>query len=297
MWLAFALLAPISFALVHILDEYCVEEIFEKPWMGMITSSLASIVVVLPLPFIWNAVDWGNPTTSVVVACIIIGIIIQISSGLQFQSLSFSEAGIVSAYWNMIPAFVLVGSFVIYNEVLVAREYIGILALLACSIGFCLLDGNLHSRWKTFVIMLLAAMLETIVFLAEEKLFTLIPFITGFYLITAGIVLAGVFPLVLHRETRLIFVKNKSLLLGAAKFFVLIEIVNLVALGSSQKAIDLGVPSLVSAIEATIPAFTFIISGLLFLLTPKFGNKESLKKAPTKMMLVALMALAIMLIA
>jgi hypothetical protein len=39
----YALLSPLLWAIVHLLDWYCVEQIFEKPWMGGIFSSLALI--------------------------------------------------------------------------------------------------------------------------------------------------------------------------------------------------------------------------------------------------------------
>ena len=42
MWLVFALLSPLFWAIVTVLDRHCVERIFDRPWMGVITSALAS---------------------------------------------------------------------------------------------------------------------------------------------------------------------------------------------------------------------------------------------------------------
>ena len=61
MWLFYALLGPPFWALVHILDSHCVGEVFDRPWVGIVTSSLATAVIVLFLPFILPVDDWLFP--------------------------------------------------------------------------------------------------------------------------------------------------------------------------------------------------------------------------------------------
>jgi len=47
-WLAFALVSPAFWAIVHVLDSYCVDKVFDRPWIGVITSG-ATILFALPL--------------------------------------------------------------------------------------------------------------------------------------------------------------------------------------------------------------------------------------------------------
>ena len=105
MWLVFALMAPFFFAVVHVLDSYCVSDIFEKPWVGGLTSSLATVVVILmAMPFVLPFIEWSLPPSKIILLALLAGGLIQASQFLYFQALSYSEAGIVAAYWNMIPA-------------------------------------------------------------------------------------------------------------------------------------------------------------------------------------------------
>ena len=51
-----------------------------------------------------------------------------------------------------------------------------------------------------------------------------------------------------------------NLLNSSIRLFVLIEIINLIALAFAQKSIQEGTPSLVAAVETTMPGFTFLIA-------------------------------------
>ena len=52
MWIQYALFSSFLWAIVHILDEYCVDNIFSKPWLGVVTSSGISAGIFLVLPFL-----------------------------------------------------------------------------------------------------------------------------------------------------------------------------------------------------------------------------------------------------
>jgi drug/metabolite transporter (DMT)-like permease len=140
MWLIFGLAAPLLWALVHILDEYCVDHLFEKPWMGVVTSAAASAIAFIGLPFILFYVDFSTFSLQLFLAAIIAGLFIQVSQGFYFTALSYSEAGIVAGYWNMIPALLPVASFIIFGQILSLNQYIGIVILIIASTALCLID-------------------------------------------------------------------------------------------------------------------------------------------------------------
>lgn len=70
--------------------------------------------------------------------------------------------------------------------------------------------------------------------------------------------------------------------------FIAIELLNLVALYTGQLAVKLGVPVLVSAIEASTPAYAFGLS-LLIAIWQRRIDRESRHKLPLKWGFVGLM--------
>lgn len=292
MWLFFSLLAPLFFAIVHVMDSYCVEDVFEKPWMGMVTSALASTIALLPLPYIMPFLDWQMPSLEIILLALLTGALIQFSQAFYFQALSYSEAGIVASYWNMVPALVPVLSFVFLRERLSLPEYIAIYVLITASVLFCLIDSSLETRWKSFGLMCISALMQAAMFLLQDFIFANTDYYLGFTLITIGLIFAGVLPLV-RKSVREVFYKNRSTLVLTAKLFVAIEIVNLLALAFSQKAVDLGIPSFVAAVESTIPAYTFMLMLLLAKFAPKYGDERSHHNIVKKFGLVAVMTIAV----
>lgn len=287
-WLLFALLSPLFWALVHILDAYCVERVFTKPWMGVITSSLASLVVFLGVPFALPFARWEFDNWHVVELALLAGTCIQASQAFYFQALDYSEAGIVAAYWNLTPTFLPIASFFILGSVLHVWVYVGIALLIATSTGFCLIDTNFAARWKSFFLMLIASGFQTAALMIEDNVFAHSSFLAGFLLVTTGIIISGFLPLLLP-WVRQAFKANLQTLKPALGLILFIEVTNLIALMISQRAIDLGVPSIVAAVETAIPAYTFVLSSLLFLVTKRYGDEHSRKNLVRKLLLVGVM--------
>jgi drug/metabolite transporter (DMT)-like permease len=270
-----------------------VEDIFEKPWMGMMTGSIASIVIIIaPLPFILPFIDWQWPSWQIIGLALLAGALIQLSQGLYFQALSYSEAGIVAAYWNMVPAFVPLLSFVIFQERLSLPQYIAISVLIFASVSFCLIDEKIEVRWRTFYLMLAAAVMQACMFLLQEIVYSETSYIVAFIIITIGLIITGIVPLI-SSSIRRTFSNSRNTLMLATKLFIAIEVINLIALAFSQRAVDLGIPSLVAAVESTIPAYTFLLLIILTILLPKFGDPTAKRNITKKLGLLILMVISI----
>lgn len=295
MWIAFALSAAFFFAVVHVLDEYCVDDVFEKPWFGVITSSIASIIVFQLIPFVAPFADMTLPKWNIVALSISAGILIQISQALYFKSLSYSEAGIVAAYWNLVPAILPIASFIAFGTIFSGKEVFGILILISTSIALCLFDANFEARWKSFFLMTLASLLQVIAYLSEDYIFDNSAFFPAFFLITFGLIITGIIPL-LFKKIRLSIHKNSQKLIPLLKFFILIEVCNLIALFFAQKGIAIGDAALVAAIETTMPAHAFLLSALLVFALPKIANKDVLKNFAQKIAIVCVMVFGVYLV-
>ncbi len=291
MWLALALISSMGWAFVHVLDAWCVGRVFERPWFGVITSGLCSILVVLVLPF----VQWSGPSMAIVCAAVCAGGLIQISQLFYFQSLNISEPGIIAAYWNLVPAMLPITTFFVFGRILSVSQYSGILLLVGTSLWMSLLDSNLRSRWHSLSLMILASMLQVAAVLLADIVYQQTNFLLGFVLMTTGVIGVGVVPLFAGRIRKQLW-QHRRCLIRAAPLLLGIEVINLLALLGSQRALDLGLPSLVAAVETTIPAHAFLISFLLVTAGSDFGQPEAKTRLLEKFACVAAMPLGVWLV-
>jgi uncharacterized membrane protein len=262
MWLILALSSSLVWAIVHILDEHCVDKIFSKPWIGVLASSAISAGIFLLVPFSGQKIV--IPCWKILAVCLLTGAVIQGSQYYYFLALDCSDCGTVSAYWNLTPTFLPVISYWLFGYVITGNNYVGIGLLILGSVGLCLND-RLPDKWDALYLMTIAASLQTIVVLLEKYIFDRTDFLGAFLTITIGTIGAGLSGFK-SAEVRATFRANLPSIVKAWRVLVAIELLNWVALYLGQSAVKDGIPSLVSAIEASIPAFAFGLSmGIAFL--------------------------------
>jgi uncharacterized membrane protein len=295
MWLLFALLGTFFWAIVHVLDRHCVERVFNRPWMGVITSSLASLTVFLALPFAIPFVTLELPAWGIIFLALFAGALVQLSQAFYFQALEHTEAGIVAAYWNLTPTILPLASYILLGKVLDGWHYVGIAVLVVSSVCFCLVDTNLRGRWQSFLLMFGASAVQVPALLIEKYVFEQGTFFVGFLLITVGIIASGSAPLLVPGVRRAV-ARNLVTLRPAIPLIVGIECANLTALFMSQRAIDLGIPSLVAAVEASLPAFTFVLAIILLSVNKLFSDEEARGWLPLKLILVGTMGYGVWLV-
>ena len=286
MWIQYALFSSFLWAIVHILDEYCVDNIFSKPWLGVVTISGISAGIFLVLPFLNIPVvipPWG-----LLLLCLVTGAIV-LSQFFYFLALDCSDSGTVAAYWNLTPIFLIVISYWLFGYLITGSNYLGIVLLIVASVGLCSID-KFSNRWDTLYLMSIAAGLQTIVVLIEKYIFDRTDFVGAFLSIAAGIIISGLSSLAIE-EVRSTLLEDLPKIRQALPIFITIELINLVALYTGQIAVKLGVPVLVSAIEASTPAYAFGLSLLITTLQRRGVQPdlaENSQKLPMKLGLVGL---------
>lgn len=294
-WLLFSLISPAFWAIVHVLDSHCVDEVFDRPWIGIVTGALT---MMMALPFLCIGLLLTAPvpmSLQTILLCLLCGSFFMTSQILYFQSLSITESGIVAAYWNFIPMLLPAVSFLLFGEILTAAQYVGAALLIAASVIFCVLDGDLESRWSSFWMMFLGAILQVAYFLIQKQVFAVCPVYQSFLAITVAMIATGLSPLLIPRFRR-VFSGNWPRIRSKLPLLSSIEIANLIAVATSQMAVSHGTPSLVSAVEASIPGYTFALSMILYATTGKYGEEEAREFLPGKLCLVATMMLGVWLV-
>jgi uncharacterized membrane protein len=291
MWIQYSLLSSFLWAIVHILDEYCVDNIFSKPWLGVITSSGISVGIFLLFPIL--NVTVVIPHLNILLVCLMTGAIIQLSQLFYFRALDCSDSGTVAAYWNLTPIFLPIISYWLFGYFITWNNYIGIFLLVITSVGLCSID-KFTSRWDTLYLMSIAAGLQTVVVLLEKYIFEHTDFSGAFLAINAGIIISGLSALML-KEVRAALIKDLPKIKTFLPIFIVIELINWAALYTGQIAVKVGVPVLVSAIQASTPAFAFGISLLIAILRRRLDIETS-QNLSTKWGLVGLMIVGVWLI-
>lgn len=294
-WLMFALMSPFFWAIVHVLDAYCVDKVFDRSWIGIFTSALAMLFV---MPLLAIGLLFGGVSTmsmESVALCGLSGVVFMTSQILYFKALEETESGIVAAYWNIIPLILPVLSYFLWGEVLTQSRYIGIGVLIVSSVLFCLLDDSLQSRWNSIGVMFLAAWMQVLYFILQKHIFSQCEVYQAFLVITLAMAITGVIPLLFSAQRKVISV-NMRRIWPVFWLILLIEIANLIAIATSQFAVNLAAPSLVSAVEASTPAYTFIVSLGLFAATKKYGEESAKKHLASKIFLVFNMVLGVWLV-
>jgi uncharacterized membrane protein len=291
MWIQYALFSSFLWAILHILDEHCVNSVFSKPWLGVVTSSGISAGIFLLIPFLNMPII--IPQWDVLLVCLFTGAIIQLSQVYYFRALDCSDCGTVSAYWNLTPTFLPVISYWLFGYIITGNNYIGIGLLLIASIGLCITD-KFEGKWDTLYLMTIAASLQTVVVLLQKYIFDRSQFFGAFLAISMAMFVTGLSSLWMQ-DVRVSLVRDLPKIKKALPIFIIIELVSWVALFTGQSAVKLGVPSLVSAIEASIPAFAFAIS-LAIAIVRRQVNVEMRKKLPIKWAMVGLMMVGVWLI-
>jgi drug/metabolite transporter (DMT)-like permease len=293
MWLFFALLFPFLFAVICVLDAYCVEKVFDRAWMGAVTSSLASAMAFLLAPLV--LANWQPPTWKVIAIALLAGTMTQLGQAIYFQALEYSEAGIVAAYINLVPVMLPVFSYLAFGQAFGFWTYLGIALNIVAAVSMCLIDSNLEARWKSFFMMLLMCVLYSAAVLLEKEVFNHVPVLEGFLLITTGIVLSGALPL-LASNIRRIFRANMTVLKPAIATLLLIEVINLAAIYARHQALSRGDPSLTEAVATVQPAWTFLLSFAFLFIAPKLGDPLAKQRLWLKLLLVVLMVVGVKLI-
>jgi uncharacterized membrane protein len=292
MWIQYALFSSFLWAIVHILDEHCVDKVFSKPWLGVITSSGISAGIFLLWPIFHQTVI--IPNWDILLLCLLTGSIIQLSQLFYFRALDSSDSGTVAAYWNLTPIFLLIISYWLFGSLLTGGNYMGIALLVIASIGLCSID-RFSGRWNTLYLMSIAAAFQTLVILLEKYIFDHTDFFGAFLSIAVGVIVSGLSSLA-NKEIRLTFLKDLPQIQKALPIFMAIELINWGALYCGQTAVKLGVPTLVAAIEASTPAYAFGLALLIARSQRHRVDRDTQRKLPIKWGLVGLMMTGVWLI-
>ncbi len=260
-WFLVALIAPILWALVVLLDVYFTQEAYTEAVEGTIISGLFQGIVLFAIPFVdytWPSSGWWF---------FVSGIFFLFSCHWYLRSLIVGGDGAMSQIvWNFSILLVPLFAWVISGEQLRMINYIGI-ALVFVGIIFFAWDKSVPNLLHRKIVMnMVPAIAAVSLSLALQKEgFNEAPdFLPGFLTFSLGVVAAGFGAYALHPHRKNTARRIVHLCGRYWHSFLLGESLSVVAVFSSSFAISLS-PSIsfIVVIESLIPVFVMIFSFFL----------------------------------
>ncbi len=277
-WIFVAFLAPFFWALVNIIDVYFVSSVYEDEWDGIFINSVFQLLPWL-LP-VFGIVSFQYPGGLPSVVAFIGGASLILAFFFYFKTLFVSnDVAVIQAIWNLSVPLVPFLSWLLLSEKLLPVHYGGIALAFT---GAMLFITHEEIRTRNFFgvakTMVGAVVLFSLSMVLQSKAYDLMEndFWSGFLIFSAGAGITGlalVFfdPKSMKMRSRHILQMTKSYFF----IFLIAESLNLLAVLSSQRAIDLSpVVSFVAVIESSVPIFVMLISLFLIPVLLLFNKKK-----------------------
>jgi drug/metabolite transporter (DMT)-like permease len=271
-WFLIALIAPLFWALVNIIDVYFVEQIYDNEYDGTVITGLFQILPWLMIPFIGLVV----PDAKIAIMAMLGGFCIVASYFFYFKALFItSDSTLILILWNSVAIFVPILAFLFLQEKLTLFQYLGII-LTFLGVMYLSFDQKIKEKniLKVIAIMSATVLLWSASMILAKSVYSNTSFQGGIMFFSLGSMLTGLFFYVLrqkkHEKGNLVAIGRKYF-----KWFLLSEILTLSGIVTSQRAIDLSPSvSFVAVIESIQPAFIVISSAVIFIIISRFSNKN-----------------------
>ncbi len=305
-WIAVALIAPLLWAVVSVIDNYFVDGIYEDEFDGIVLSALFQIAPWLLFPLgVLHFVTFGYDMLWA------IGSGFFFLAGLfhYFRSLfRVNDSALMQILWSLSVPLVPFFAWILIDEVLLTIHYLGIAIAFAGVLlfNFDIQQGARERLRKVAIPMVYAVFCMALSMVFAKKTFLYSQDVeTNFLLFCLG----GIFIFILVPTADKLSLKQRSqrtwgLLRKYFPIFALAEGLSVVATFSSQWAIKIAPAiSFVSVIESLTPVFVVLVSLMLMVLVRFRKNRnleavyrEQLTHMPVKVLATFIIAAGVFLI-
>lgn len=272
MGILFAILSYAIDASVNFLDKFLLGSYDLEPAVITIYSGFIALIIGL---IVFLFIGFHPIDAKSILIILLSGVLTELILLPYFKALSLDETSRVVPLFNFGPIFVILLSFVILQEQLLIKQYIGA-TFIICS-GFLLsmkkLDFSIFKLRPAFYYMLLASFFTAAAFV----LFKLGIHTSGFWQVLPyeglGLGIGGVLIFLYPSNTKLILVKTKQMRKKAFFFMTIEEIVYISTQYLKYFAGSLIPVSLVSALVGTQSLFSLIYGIILSLYAPNIAKE------------------------
>ncbi|MFH1426871.1 MAG: hypothetical protein ABIG66_05600 [Candidatus Kerfeldbacteria bacterium] len=288
-WMLAAFGAVALWAVVALIDDNITKGIFKNPYAGTIASGLTAPLAWLVLPFVgFEMMAWP-----IAGAAFVAGALTIFSYWFFYRAILEEAASITIALYNISVLFTLGGALLLFHESLTVWQYIGGAVILIAATGLTVKRGVSRRFAPSFVLMILASIFISAVFLLTKYVYDHADFWSGFAVVALGMTVVSALFAVIPKQGRdtfrLVISSKQSILL----LFIFSEIINVCAVASYGYAISLGPLSVVQLIIASQPAIILLISFIGALFRPTWFREATTKNLAKKFAFIVLMAVGV----
>jgi drug/metabolite transporter (DMT)-like permease len=283
-WFYLALLAPLLYAIVTLLDDNLLRSVYKSPYLATTFTGFFGILPILSRLFIQAP---AIPHTLVELS-LVAGFLTVTYYFFYFRGLASDSPSIVIALFGLAPATIPFFAHFIVHEQLLAAEIIGFVIVLLASLGLAVTDIKQLKLSKALVPVLIAVVLVDVIAIMTKYVYQRVDFYPAYMYFSVGMGLGGLFFLCLRlgdnlQGLRQIKINLKKLL----PVFVAAELLNLAAEFTLNLAISRGPVSLVKVLEGIQPMFVLLIAFGLYPFWPKYFREAGEGKLARKFLLMA----------
>ncbi len=270
-WILLSLIAAMFWALDNILDKHLLTDKLKNAYSYNILTNLNDVLPVVLIP-IFAPIHY-DPIFSAV--ALLFGALTVVSLTYYNKAMIKEEASRVAAFEWTSPIFVAILSFLLFRETLSPGGYLGILLIV---IGAFILSRKKRGKiiispalWLVIIFSFLFAVGDVI----SDFSLNYMDFWSFFFWASIGSVVSALLMLGFPKIRRDFRAETRTLEMKVFLMILAVSIIYYVAEVFFYAALSLGPVSLVVAIVATQPMFTFIYSLGLSLYKPEFLKEQT----------------------
>lgn len=259
-WFFIALLSPAIFALITILDDNLLRQVYKSPFFGAIISGFFGMLPLVGILFYPIVL----PSLPVILCGVLAGMFTVISYYFYFKGLEVEAPSVVIALFSLAPAFIPFLSYLVLGEILTVNQYIGFVIVLIASYILASVDIKKFTFSPALFVIGIGAIIYAVIAVMGKYVYQSVDFWTGYMLFACGMGLGAVFLSLSFAKGREFFHELKTTFRKWIVVFILVELLGISAELTNNIAISRGPVSLVKVIESTQPIFVLFYALLFF---------------------------------
>ncbi len=262
-WFYLALLAPFLYAIVNLIDDNLLRNVYRSPHVGTIISGLFGGLPLLSLFFL----DAEPISLRYQILSLIVGVLITAYLYFYFLALDRESPSIVVALLGVSPVIIGAFAFLVQGERLQASEIVGLGLVLAASTGLALGGGKEKTHFsKSLTPILFGALSICAYSLIAKDVYDHVPFYTAYMWVSAGMMIGGLYFLLVlfHSPSRYRLTELRKSFRKFFLLFLVTELLGIAAEFTTNLAISKGSVTIISALEGIQPIYVLLISLALF---------------------------------
>jgi drug/metabolite transporter (DMT)-like permease len=292
LWVFFAVLAAVIWAMVNMIDKYVLEKLIDKPIVPLMATGIIGVIMAV---LIYSFRGFSELSSYNIGLAFIAGIMYIFSILLYFKAVKIEEISRVITLYYLAPLFIAVFAAMFLGEILTPVKYLGIVLLVLGAILISLKRPFRISFGKAFYMMVGASIFLAVYSILMKHLLNYADFWTVFSYIRVG-GLIPVAPIIYFNFKHVVHAVEKS---GkkVIVYLTLAETMNLFAVFAITIATAIGFVSLVNALTSVQPFFTLLFAVLISAFLPKIFKEEIGKKTVMlKLAAIVMMFIGVLLV-